>query len=50
MKKDGFVEMTAKDYDMSYDTAKQIYDKVNGDLTLFYEELESYIKERARAN
>lgn len=48
-KDDGFIKATAKGYDMDAEEVLHIWQKVDGDSTLFYEELESYIKERARA-
>jgi len=47
-KKLGFIEQTARDYDMPVWKAQQIYD--NSPTTKFYENLEEYISERARAN
>lgn len=47
-KKLGFIEQTAKDYDMPVWKVQQIYD--NNPTTKFYDCLEEYIKERARAN
>jgi len=45
-KDDGFIQSTAKDYDMDPEEVLHIYRKVDGDGTLLYQELESYIKER----
>ena len=45
--KNGFIQQTASDYDMSYSDTKDIYIKWN-DKGLFYEKLEEYIKERAK--
>lgn len=42
------VSMAAKDYDMDYDTALRLWNKVDGDYFLFHQELEEYIKERRR--
>ena len=38
-KRDGFIESTAMDYDMDYDDVEHIHRKVDGDGTLFYENL-----------
>lgn len=40
------VSMAAKDYDMDYETALKLWNKVNEDYFLFHQELEEYIKER----
>jgi hypothetical protein len=46
MKKNGFIEQTAKDYDMPYSEVEFIYQKWR-DKGLFYQKLEEYINERA---
>lgn len=46
IKKNGFIEQTANDYDMSYSEVERIYNKWHSE-GLFYEKLEEYIKERA---
>lgn len=46
MKKDKFLEQTAKDYGIGYEKVKWIHNKMDGDLFRFYKELESYIKEK----
>lgn len=47
-KKLGFIEQTACDYDIPVWKVQEIYD--NSPTTKFYENLEEYIKERARGN
>lgn len=42
----GFIEQTARDYDMPVWKVQEIYD--NNPITKFYENLEEYIEERAR--
>ena len=44
-KKLGFIEQTARDYDMPVWKVQEIYD--NTPTTNFYEKLEEYIKERS---
>jgi hypothetical protein len=41
-----FIQRTARDYNMTFDQVKKIYDHADGDYFVFYEELELYIKER----
>lgn len=43
----GFMEQTARDYDMPVWKVKEIYEKSS--TTAFYENLEIYIKERANS-
>ena len=40
---DSFIEMTAKDYDVSFEKAKEIIEKYPNN---FYQELENYLTER----
>lgn len=40
---DGFIAMTAKDYDVSFEVAKEI---IKNNPKNFYQELENYIKNR----
>jgi hypothetical protein len=41
---DGFIKMTAKDYDVSFEVAKDIIEKYPNN---FYQELEWYIEKRS---
>lgn len=41
-----FFALTAKDFDVSIETVKDIYNKSFGDLLTFYETLENYIDYR----
>ena len=43
-----FVEQTAKDYDMDYETVYEYWKSYDG--LYFYEKLEEYIKDRANRN
>lgn len=44
----GFIKQTAHDYNMTYDEVLKIYNTVS--LDEFYNELELFIKNRARRN
>ena len=42
-----FLKNTAKDYDMSFEAVKRIYE--NYPIEQFYQQLEAYIKDRANS-